>query len=110
MMRMKRRNVVLDENLLDEAVRLGGERTYSATINRALAAWVKQIKVRQGLQFIGGSDGWDGDLAKTREDQPRMAEEKWWAMVQHQLSTVGDRPSSPDPTPRVKKGTRRGSR
>ena len=85
-MRMRRRNVVLDEQLLNEAVRLSGERTYSATINRALAAWVKQMKVREGLRIIGGSDAWQGNLAKAREDNPRMAEEEWWAMVQHQLA------------------------
>jgi Arc/MetJ family transcription regulator len=33
---MKRTNVVLDEQLLEEAVRVSGERTYSRTIERAL--------------------------------------------------------------------------
>lgn len=109
-MRMKRRNVVLDEHLLEEALRLSGERTYSTTINLALAAWIKQIKVRQGLAIIGGSDGWDGDLAQSREDDPRMGDDQWWAMVQRQLSSVADRPSAPESKPRRKKGTRRGSR
>ena len=33
---MKRTNLVLDERLLEEAVKLSGERTYSAAVARAL--------------------------------------------------------------------------
>ncbi len=33
---MKRTNLVLDEHLLEEAVRLSGERTYSRAVERAL--------------------------------------------------------------------------
>ena len=35
-MRMVRKNLVLDEHLLEEAVRLSGERTYSGVVQRAL--------------------------------------------------------------------------
>ena len=34
---MKRTNVVLDEHLLEEAVKVSGEKTYARTIERALS-------------------------------------------------------------------------
>jgi Arc/MetJ family transcription regulator len=41
---MKRTNVILDEELLENARRATGERTYSATITKALEAVVKRKK------------------------------------------------------------------
>lgn len=67
---MKRTNLVLDEVLLEEALRLSGERTYSATVGRALSEFVRRIKSRQILE-LGGSGLWEGDLAEMREDRPR---------------------------------------
>lgn len=64
---MKRTNLVLDESLLEEAVRLSGERTYSAAVTRALAEFVKRIKARQILE-LGGSGLWEGDLSEMRRD------------------------------------------
>lgn len=63
--RMKRTNLVLDEALLEEAVRLSGERTYSAAVNRALADLVRRIKARRILD-LAGSGLWEGDLAAMR--------------------------------------------
>ena len=65
---MKRTNLVLDEQLLDEAVRLGGERTYSRTVERALEEVVRRIKARRILD-LAGSGLWDGDLSVVREDR-----------------------------------------
>lgn len=65
---MKRTNLVLDEQLLDEAVRLGGERTYSRTVERALEEFVRRIKARRILD-LAGSGLWEGDLAVVREDR-----------------------------------------
>jgi hypothetical protein len=48
--RMKRTNVILDERLLDEAVELTGEKTYSAAINRALGEMVRKLKVKRGIE------------------------------------------------------------
>jgi Bacterial antitoxin of type II TA system, VapB len=39
---MKRTNVVLDEKLLEKARRVGGEKTYSATITKALEEYVRK--------------------------------------------------------------------
>jgi Arc/MetJ family transcription regulator len=65
---MKRTNLVLDEQLLEEATRLSGERTYSRAVERALEDFVKRAKARQILD-LAGSGLWDGDLAVVREDR-----------------------------------------
>lgn len=43
---VKLTNVVLDEKLLEDARRVTGEKTYSATITRALEKIVKQERFR----------------------------------------------------------------
>lgn len=65
---MKRTNLVLNEHVLEEAVRLGGERTYSRTVERALEEFVRRIKARRILD-LAGSGLWEGDLAVVREDR-----------------------------------------
>jgi Arc/MetJ family transcription regulator len=65
---MKRTNLVLDEQLLEEATRLSGERTYSRAVERALEEFVKRAKARQILD-LAGSGLWEGDLAVVREDR-----------------------------------------
>ena len=67
---MKRTNLVLDGDLLEEAVRLSGERTYSRTVERALTGFVKQLKARRILE-LAGSGAWQGSLAEMRDDRPR---------------------------------------
>jgi len=47
---MKRTNVVLDEELLERARRVTGERTYSATITKALQEVVRKADVRAALE------------------------------------------------------------
>jgi len=66
--RMKRTNLVLDEHLLDEATRVLGLKTYSATVNRALAEVVRIRKI-QSLPSFFGTGLWQGDLAEMREDR-----------------------------------------
>jgi Arc/MetJ family transcription regulator len=70
---MKRTNVVLDEVLLEEAVRVSGERTYSRTITRALEELIRRAKARQ-IQRLAGSGLWSGDLAEMRADAPVVRE------------------------------------
>ena len=72
---MKRTNLVLNEVILEEALRLSGERTYSATVGRALAEFVRRIKPRQILE-LGGSGLWEGDLAEMRQDHPQATSVK----------------------------------
>jgi Arc/MetJ family transcription regulator len=65
---MKRTNLVLDGDLLEEATQLSGERTYSRTVERALREMVRRVKARQILD-LAGSGLWKGDLAVMREDK-----------------------------------------
>jgi Arc/MetJ family transcription regulator len=66
---MKRTNLVIREELLEEAVKLSGERTYSRAVERALEDFVRRIKARRILE-LAGSGLWDGDLASMRNDRP----------------------------------------
>ena len=67
---MKRTTLVLREDLLEEAVRLSGEKTYSRAVERALEEFIRRVKARQILQ-LQGSGAWIGDLAEMRADRPR---------------------------------------
>jgi len=72
---MKRTNLVLDEQLLEEAMRLGGARTYSHAVNEALAQYTRRIKARTILR-LEGSGLWEGDLAEMRADRSRRRSRK----------------------------------
>ena len=67
-MHMKRTNLVLREDLLEEATRLSGEKTYSRTVERALEEFVRRIKARRILE-LRGSGLWEGDLSAMRRDR-----------------------------------------
>ncbi len=58
---------MLDEQLLEEAVRLSSERTYSAIVNKALDDYVRRIKANRILE-LAGSGLWKGDLSTMRRD------------------------------------------
>lgn len=64
---MKRTNLVIDEALLEEAVRISGERTYSAAVERALSDFVRRARART-LYSLKGSGSWNGELSIVRED------------------------------------------
>ena len=66
-MRMKRANLVLDEKLLEEALRLSGERTYSRAVGRALTEFVLKVRSRRILE-LAGSGSWEGNLSEMRRD------------------------------------------
>jgi Arc/MetJ family transcription regulator len=68
-------NLVLDEDVLEEALLLSGEKTYSRAVERALEAFVRRAKARQILQ-LRGSGAWEGDLAEVRADRPRPAKRR----------------------------------
>ena len=65
---MKRTNLVLNGDLLEEATRLSGERMYSRTVERALEDFVRRAKARRILD-LAGSGLWKGDLSVVREDR-----------------------------------------
>jgi hypothetical protein len=64
---MRRTNLVLNGELLEEATRLSGERTYSRTVERALEDFVRRAKAKRILE-LAGSGLWEGNLAVVRED------------------------------------------
>lgn len=68
--RMKRTNLVLDEQLLEETLRISGERTYSAAVGLALREFVKRARAGRILE-LAHSGLWEGDLAEMREDDAR---------------------------------------
>ena len=67
---MKRTNLVLDEELLEEAVRALGVKTYSATVNLALREALRMRRF-QGLADYIGRVEWQGDLREMRGDSSR---------------------------------------
>lgn len=74
-MHMKRTNLVLDANLLEEAVRVLGVKTYSAAVNAALRETLRVKKVQALLGQLGAGL-WEGDLSAMREDRPRIAPQR----------------------------------
>lgn len=58
---------MLDEALLEEAVRVSGERTYSRTVERALSEFVRRARAGKILD-LAGSGAWEGDLGAMRGD------------------------------------------
>ena len=66
---MKRTNLVLDDRLLDEALRISGEKTLSKTVDRALRDFVARAKARRILE-LRGSGLWEGNLGEMRRDKP----------------------------------------
>ncbi len=64
---MKRTNLVLDEKTLEEALRVSGERTYSAAVNLALREFVRRARAERILE-LAGSGLWHGDLGQMRGD------------------------------------------
>lgn len=65
-------NVIVDEELLERALRVTGERTYSGAINRGLKELVRQADLN-ALFELQGTDWWEGDLGVMRGDQPYRA-------------------------------------
>ena len=61
---------MLDERLLKQALKLGEQRTLSATVNRALADFVRRIRAGRILE-LAKSGLWEGGLAEMRGDRAR---------------------------------------
>jgi hypothetical protein len=65
---MKRANLVLHPELLDEVTRALAVKTYSAAVNLALADVLRLRKI-QNLPRFFGQGLWQGDLGDMREDR-----------------------------------------
>ena len=66
---MKRTNLVLNATLLEETLKVSGERTYSRAVERAMEAFVRRARAHRILD-LAGSGAWEGDLSVVREDAP----------------------------------------
>jgi Arc/MetJ family transcription regulator len=65
---MKRTNLVLDEEILEEARRGTGLKTYSAVVNYALAELIRRERFAR-IDEYASSGVWEGDLAEMRDDE-----------------------------------------
>ena len=66
---MKRTNLVLNAQLLEDTLQASGERTYSRAVERAMEEFVRRARARRILD-LAGSGAWEGDLSVVREDRP----------------------------------------
>ena len=62
-----RTNIVIDDNLMHEAMRLSNIKTKKAVVETGLKLLV-QIKKQEKLRTLRGKLKWDGDLEKMRLD------------------------------------------
>lgn len=62
-----RTNIVLDDAILETALKLGGYKTKKATIENALKLFI-QIKGQQKIKSLKGKIKWEGDLDDMRRD------------------------------------------
>lgn len=62
-----RTNIVIDEDLMDAAMRAAGTRTKRETVERALRELVGQRRRLEALEL--GGIGWAGDPAASRRDR-----------------------------------------
>jgi len=98
---MKRTNVIVDGKLLEEAKRLSGEPTNSATINHALRELVRTIKIDEGLRILGGSHAWQGNLDEMRRDR------RFDPVTESAATMIRDTPVADDRKRKKKRGSRR---
>jgi Arc/MetJ family transcription regulator len=62
------KNLVIDERLLDEALRVGGHKTKRDTVNEALLEYVQRRKRRNFVKLFGTiefREGWDYKMDRT---------------------------------------------
>jgi Arc/MetJ family transcription regulator len=62
---MKRTNIVLDEKVVEEAIRFTGLKTQKDVVDFALRELVRRQKIAR-LQDLEGKIDWEGDLAEMR--------------------------------------------
>jgi Arc/MetJ family transcription regulator len=66
---MRRTNLVLDGDLLEEATRVLGVKTYSAAVNKALEEIIRIRKIERIPELLG-KVRWEGSLSEMRGDRP----------------------------------------
>jgi Arc/MetJ family transcription regulator len=66
---MKQATITLDEDLLEEVVRVSGEKSQFQAVSRALEEYLQRHRPRRRILDLAGTGLWEGDLAEMREDQ-----------------------------------------
>ncbi len=62
-----RTNIVLDDAIMETALKLGGYKTKKATIENALRLFI-QIKGQKKIKELKGKIKWEGNLDEMRRD------------------------------------------
>ena len=62
-----RTNIVLDDAIIETALKLGGLKTKKATIEHALKLFI-QVKGQQKLKSLKGKVKWEGNLDEMRRE------------------------------------------
>ena len=63
-----RTNIVIDDNLMAEAMALSGQKTKKAAVEEALKLLI-QLKKQEKIRKFRGKLNWEGDLEKMRIDK-----------------------------------------
>jgi Arc/MetJ family transcription regulator len=66
--KIMRTNIVIDDNLMAEAIKLSQLKTKKAAVETGLRLLI-QIKKQERIKSLRGNLNWDGDLEKMRLDQ-----------------------------------------
>ena len=66
--KVMRTNIVIDDNLMAEAIELSQLKTKKAVVETGLRLLI-QIKKQERIKILRGKLKWDGDLEKMRLDQ-----------------------------------------
>jgi len=62
-----RTNIVLDDTLINKALKIGGLKTKKATIENALRLFI-QIRGQQKIKGLKGKIHWEGNIEEMRKD------------------------------------------
>lgn len=62
-----RTNIILDDSIIETALKIGGFKTKKATIENALKLFI-QIKGQQNIKKLKGKIRWEGNLDEMRRD------------------------------------------
>jgi hypothetical protein len=72
---MKRMNLIVNEEALEQAKRMTGERTYSGTVNRALQEVARIEILRDGVDRIEHTSFWPSYVAEFGPNPPVTEEQ-----------------------------------
>ena len=62
-----RTNIVIDDDIMDKAIQLGGAKTKKAVVEEALKLFI-QLKGQLKIRDLKGKLHWEGDLNLMRSD------------------------------------------